>query len=162
MDRELATVIIGAVFLLAMFGMIMGWRARSRKQADFAVLETVPADLGDIVAVGNGLYVATTLSDQPLERVSVRGLGFRSRVTVTVAREGVVVALTGQEPVFIAKHALRRAQHGTWTIDKAVEKGGLLVITWMLGDHEVDSYLRLDDDSEDFVAIVNDIVEVQQ
>lgn len=161
-DRGLASIVIASVFLLAISGMFFGWRARSTKQANFAVLDRPPSDLGEIVATANGLYVATTLHDDALERVSVRGLGFRSRTALTVARGGVVVELTGQEPFFIARNLLHGARRATWTIDKAVEKGGLHMVTWMLGDREVDSYFRLDGDQEGFVGIVNGLVEVRK
>lgn len=162
MDKNLATIIIGAVFILAILGMFLGWRARSRKQSDFALLEPAPSEIGDILMTSNGLYVATTLYSQPLERITVRGLGFRSRVTATVAQAGIVLALTGQEPVFIAQTMLRSVQRGTWTIDKAVESGGLVVISWLMGDREVDSYLRLDDDPHEFVSAADGLVEVQE
>ncbi|HMM81845.1 MAG TPA: ABC transporter permease [Terrimesophilobacter sp.] len=162
MDRYLPSIIIGAVFVLAIVGMYLGWRARSRAQGDLGDLPPVPAAPGDVLATAHGLYVATTDFQQPLERVTARGLGFRSRAEIRVAPAGITVGLTGREPFFIPRHELRAVQRATWTIDKAVEKRGLVVISWLWGERDVDTYFRLDDDPGEFVAAAAALVEVGQ
>lgn len=159
MDRLIPTVIIGAILLLAILGMYLGWRARARRQSDIAAPPPVPESPGPIAIVASGLYVATTRAGEPLERITVRGLGFRSRATVSVAEQGVILELTGQPPMFIARDVLRGVDRGTWTIDTAVESGGLVVISWQLGDRELDSYLRLDGNPQEFLDCAAELVE---
>jgi hypothetical protein len=161
-DRYLPTVIVGVIFLLVLIGMLWGWRNRSKRHNDLTELAPVPAELGEVFAAASGLYVATTLSDEPLERVTIRGLGFRSRSTVTVTEAGIVLALTGQEPRFLAKDAIRAVHRSTWTIDKAVEPGGLVVIAWRWGERDVDSYFRLDGEPGEFIALAEKLVEVSE
>ena len=146
MDRVLPSILVGAILVLALAGMYLGWRALRRRQAGLAAPEVPPADTGAVLAEGDGLYVATTLGGAPLERVAVGGLGFRSRASVTVAESGIVLRLTGQQPVFIPRERLRSVERATWAIDTAVETGGLVALGWELGEQEVDSFLRLDGD----------------
>jgi hypothetical protein len=151
-DRVIPSVIVGAIIVLALVGMYLGWRARRRRQADLPAPMAALDDLGAVLATASGLYVATSLAGKPLERIAVRGLGFRSRADVTVAEAGIVLVLTGQDPAFIPRESLRGVERATWTIDKAVETGGLVAIGWSHGDLEVESYLRLDDDPSAVLA----------
>ncbi|GAA3745597.1 transporter [Leifsonia bigeumensis] len=151
MDRLLPSIIVGFVIVAALIGMFFGWRARQRRQAGIPAPEAVPADVGAIRTAVSGLYVATTRAGEPLERIAVRGLGYRSRMVATVADRGVTLELTGARPAFIPATALRSAGRATWAIDKAVEPGGLVVLGWRLGDLDVDSYFRIDGEAQAFI-----------
>ena len=48
-------------------------------------------------------------------------------------------------PRAIPVAAITGIERATWTIDRGVEPNGLNAITWMLGDTELTSFLRLDD-----------------
>ncbi|PRY70379.1 hypothetical protein B0I08_101514 [Glaciihabitans tibetensis] len=151
-------VVVLLLLLLAL--MLFGWRARKRRQAGLGQPAPVPEDLGAIRGTFDGLYVATTLAGDPLNRVAVRGLGFRARARLTVAETGVVLALRGEPEVFIPAAALREVTRATWTIDRVVEPGGLVLVGWTLGAADalphadagaaadaqttVDSYFRLE------------------
>ena len=142
-DRTTSTTIVIVVIVLALVGMAIGWRGRKKRQSHLAVPDTVPADIGrDLLSV-EALYVATTMADDELNRVAVAWLGFRARASMTVAEAGVVLSLAGGNEVFISRVALRAIDRATYTIDRAVEKGGLVRLTWSLGTTPVDSYLRL-------------------
>ncbi|MDQ1562539.1 MAG: hypothetical protein QOE85_1880, partial [Actinomycetota bacterium] len=60
---------------------IIGWTTRRRRQRSIPSPETLPADIGAVHGEFEGFYVSTTLDGQPLNRVAVRGLGFRARAT---------------------------------------------------------------------------------
>jgi hypothetical protein len=156
-DRYLPSIIVGALFVLAIAGMYLGWRARARRDSGHTALPAMPEKTGAVRYEASGLYVATTLLEQPLERVALRGLGFRSRASVRVYREGIALELTGQEPVFLSRERILSVQRATWTIDKAVEAGGLVVISWRLGDRDVDTYVRFDGDTEAFLAATDEL-----
>ena len=143
MTRPESTAITIAILLLALLGMYLGWRARKRRQSAIAPLPVVPTNLGAALFTVEALYVATTLAGEPLNRVAVRGLGFRGRATVTVVPEGVVLGIAGIAEVWVAREAIRSVERATWTIDKAVEAGGLAVIAWAIGETQVDTYLRI-------------------
>ncbi len=143
MDRLLPTLIIGGVILAVFALMLAGWRARRRRQSGLARPMLAPATLGAASLVVDGWYVATTLADQPLERIAVHGLGFRARVSAGVHPEGVVLAVRGQHAILVEPASLRGAGRATWAIDRVVERDGLVLIGWMLGETPVDTYLRL-------------------
>lgn len=148
-----------AVLLILLALMFLGWRRRQRSQAEIPAPSTVPEDLGEPSLTASGFYVATTVAGEPLNRIAVAGLGYRARATVAVHRRGLALAIPGQAPIFIPATDIRSVQKATWTIDRVVEQGGLILVRWVLGSDdaqevEVDSYLRFGDDSEEFFESV--------
>ena len=156
MDRTSSTTIVIAVILLAFAGMVIGWRGRQRRQAQLSRPDAVPAQTGRELLVAEAFYVATTMADDELNRVAVVGLGFRARATVVVVEAGVILALAGSPEVFIPLKALRTIDRATFTIDRVVEKGGLVRLGWLLGETPVDSYLRLTDPA-DALALIDSV-----
>jgi hypothetical protein len=146
MDDKLvpALVVIGLI-VVAVALMALGWRNRRKRQAALDVVPVPPAEIGEEFAQVRALYVATTLAEQPLERVVVGGLGFRAKALVRIARGGIVLELAGNPPAFIALAELRGVGLASWTIDKGVDEDGLVFVRWELGGTAVDSYLRADD-----------------
>lgn len=142
MDRTVLQIIVVAFLATLLLLMVLGWRALKRRQRDIAEPVATPLDIGTILASLPGKYVATTASGSPLDRIAVHGLGFRSNVVAIVAEAGIVMRLPGQD-LFIPLADLRDVRRATWTIDRVVERDGLHLIEWTLGDRVVDSYLRL-------------------
>lgn len=141
-------VLILVVFVL----MAVSWRRRGARNPAGA-LGAPPAGVA-ASAVLEGLHVGTTLAGQPLERVTVKPLGFRARGELAVRPDGVELRLDGSAPVLIPLTSIRSQSRATWTIDRGVEEDGLNVLTWALGDTELDSAFRMrePDAFEDAVA----------
>ena len=154
MDRYLLLGIVIAIAFLVLGLMALGWYLRRRRQEGIPSLVAVPAILTDPVSF-DGLYVATTSVDNPLDRIAVRGLGFRARTSVIVAGEGVVIPIAGQADSFIPRADLLKVDRATWTIDRVVEADGLVVIDWRLGERILSSYFRLDDPAGFVAAVTN-------
>jgi hypothetical protein len=131
---------------LAVVGLLMvvGWRALRRRQGDVAGLAPVPSDPGATVLTEDLLYVATTRAEQPLERIAVKGLGFRARAVLTVATGGIRLDLAAAEPGFIPAAALRGVGRATWTIDRAVSNDGLVFVRWSDGAAATEPAATLD------------------
>ena len=136
--------IVLALLLVLLALMVLGWRARRNRQRAVASPLTVPESVGEVVFTGLGRYVATTVAGDPLDRVAVRGLGFRGSVTLTVTTLGIIVALVGRDEFWIPASEIRDQRRATWTIDRVVETDGLQLIQWNLGGQIVDSYFRFD------------------
>lgn len=143
MDRSVSTTIVIALIALALLGMYLGWRARQKRQAALPRPLPVPAALGTAAFAGEVFYVATTVAGEPLNRIAIGGLGFRARALVEVHREGVVLAIPGQPDAWLPVGDIRAVERATWTIDRVVEKDGLVLLAWTLGESPVDSYLRV-------------------
>lgn len=141
-ERLIPALVILAMVVIAFVFMALGWRNRRRRQANLDVVPVPPSEIGDEIARERVLYVATTLAEQPLERVVVGGLGFRAKGEAHIARGGLVLDLAGAPPAFIPVADIRGVGLASWTIDKGVEEGGLVFVRWQLGDTTVDSYLR--------------------
>jgi hypothetical protein len=141
-ERLIPALVILAMVVIAFVFMALGWRNRRRRQVNLDVVPVPPSEIGDEIARERVLYVATTLAEQPLERVVVGGLGFRAKGEVHIARGGLVLDLAGAPPAFIPVADIRGVGLASWTIDKGVEEGGLVFVRWQLGDTTVDSYLR--------------------
>jgi hypothetical protein len=152
-SKVLAAILVIAFIVLALGAMALSWWARGKRQQGYAHLVEAPDDLGEVYGSFTGLYLATTPADRPLERIVVRGLGFRERTTVQFTEAGVVFMGDRYLPPWCVTDIGR----ASYTIDRGVEPDGLSVIHWMLGDDAVASYFRLDD-PEGFIAVGTDFM----
>lgn len=153
MTRELTFVVIAAVAVLALAAMWWGWRRRTKRDRAIVAPTAIPEG-GTETATYEGFYVATTRHDAPLERLAIRHLAFRGRVTVRMRTDGMILEIPGEPAVFLAAGDVRGVGRATWTIDRVVETGGLVVVSWQAStDTVADTYLRIAEESADaFVA----------
>ncbi|MFH8249822.1 hypothetical protein ACH3VR_05565 [Microbacterium sp. B2969] len=142
----LLTMISVAVALLVT--LVWAWIRRTRRdQALRAPVVDAPAG-ANVTTSFDGFYVATTKHGEPLERLAIRGLGFRSRAEVIVTDHGVALDLTGQPRVFLPTARIVGVAQATVAIDRAVEPDGLVRLDWRTDDGTVvDSYFRPQDAS---------------
>jgi hypothetical protein len=151
----LASVLIPLALVAA--GMIVGWRALRRRSSDVTGLDPVPSEPGGALLAEDLLYVATTRAEQPLQRIAVKGLGFRARAVLTVSARGIRLDLAGGQPGFIPTAALQGVGRATWTIDRAISSDGLVFVRWLQGSGAergaLDSYFRSADPAALVAAI---------
>lgn len=147
MTREGALLVIAGVAAVALALLAWAWWRRMRRDARYtAPVGELPDGTGETVFPG--LYVATTRHDEPLERLAIKGLGFRSRVDVTVTSTGVALDLPGQPRIALTRDRLIDAAQATVAIDRVVERDGLTRVSWRIDDDTiVDTYLRPQDAS---------------
>ncbi|MGN6743005.1 MAG: PH-like domain-containing protein [Amnibacterium sp.] len=162
MIPPVAVAITLLVLVAALLGMAISWRLRGRRQAGLAVPQAPGAE-GRVLTEADGLYLATTFAGRPLERVSAAGLGFRARAHLTVTDTGVRIDRDGSDALTVPAASIRGAGTATWTLDRAVEPGGLAVLAWFLdsaaGPVPVESSFRLEPRPRDaFVAAVAALV----
>lgn len=148
MSQQGALLVMVAVAVVLLALLVWGWSRRVRRDRGLT------APRGDIpvgavtTAAFPGLYVATTKHGEPLERLAIDGLGFRSKADLTVTDAGVAIDLTGQPRVFLPVSLLAGVAQATVAIDRVVEPDGLVRIEWRLDDDTiVDSYFRPQDAS---------------
>lgn len=157
MTREGALLVMIAVAVALLALGAFAWRRRSRRDAGITAPFGEVPDAAAVQTVSTGFYVATTRHGEALERLAIRGLGFRSRVDVTVTDRGVALDLVGQPRMFIATDRIASVSQATTAIDRVVEPGGLVRLSWRAertdGTSEtVDSYLRPQDQSAQGLA----------
>ena len=141
MTRE----IIGAsaIALVALVVWLV-WLSNRRLRARQEALLPAPA-LGNADTGTAGFYVATVFADKPLDRVWAHGLGGRGRAVIQVSAPGVVIDRSGEQGILIPRRELIAVGRASATIDKGVEKDGLIQLLWRLGDAEVITSLRIVD-----------------
>ena len=138
---------LSLLFTLVLIGVALaliavGWRNRLRRQSDVEPLPEVPAELGAPLAAADGQYVASTTAGDWLDRIAVHHLGIRTNARLSVHPEGVLFERAGAGPVFIPTGRLTGVRQESGMAGKFVEKDGLLVLSWMLGSHELDTGYR--------------------
>jgi hypothetical protein len=138
-----STTVIIVVTLLIFFGMWAAWRGRVRRDSGLVPSTDVPGALGAPIVEARVLYVATTRHGEPLQRLAIRGLGFRAQGTLAVYASGAAIRLVGSGDVWAPASVIESAEPAQVTIDKVVEKGGLFRLSWRISDTPVDSYFRV-------------------
>ncbi|WP_336626241.1 MULTISPECIES: PH-like domain-containing protein [unclassified Microbacterium] len=152
MTREGALLVILAVVVVLIALGVLAWRRRTRRDGDLrAPVGEIPTG-ARATSAASGFYVATTPHDEPLERLAIAGLAFRSRADVTVTDHGIALELPGAAPLFIPVAQIAGVDLARVAIDRVVEPGGLVRLTWRAqhGEHDsrlVDTYLRPQDAS---------------
>ena len=148
MTRVWLVLICLALVALALVGMWFGWRNRERRQADLPELPALPADLGaQLLDTLDGEYVGTAYATSWQDRVVHGGLGMRSGASLGLHESGVLVERDGSAPLFVPAAAITGARLAPGLANKVVGTGGLLVISWRLGDAQLDTGFRADDKS---------------
>jgi hypothetical protein len=139
---EMAAV-MGIVLIALAYLAIRGWRSRSAAQSKLiAQLPSGFEPAGDN-KVSDLYYVVTTVSGAPLERIIRFGLGNRGKAVANLSEAGLILDRTGEEPLFLDASSIKSANTASATIGKAVERDGLVVVTWTNGTAEFDTYLRV-------------------
>ncbi|WP_139256673.1 PH-like domain-containing protein [Herbiconiux ginsengi] len=170
MARVLPAVLVTALALLLLAAMFWAWRARNKRQTAFhRPLEAPEIDArGAELGRASVLYVATTTAGEPLDRLTIPGLAFRGRGTVTVFEQGVSLIIPGEPETFVPRESLRSVGTSTWAIDRVVETGGLVRFDWTYqaatGPAEVESYVRAIElgDATRLIRAANAIVPASQ
>ncbi|MER5278156.1 hypothetical protein ABT025_20710 [Streptomyces sp. NPDC002809] len=144
--------VIGLLVLIAFVYWLMrqGWKWRGSLQSGLSDLATTPdgfAD-GEKLLTLTGRYHASTTAGQWLDRIVAHGLGTRSRVELTLTEQGLGVVRPGATDFFVPAADLRDARTDKALAGKVLPEGGLLVITWALGDQLIDSGFRSDHSAE--------------
>lgn len=144
MDKVVDGAVVVIVLVVVIPLLVLSWRRRKTRQAEFDAVGPMPADAGTTRATADGLYLATTPRGDRLDRIAVGGLGFRARLTVRIADAGVTLPMPDRD-VFIPAADLLEVDTASWAIDRGIEPGGITVIAWRLGEREVESFVRFDD-----------------
>jgi hypothetical protein len=147
MERLWLTLAVLAVCVLAGYGLLVGWRHRAQRQEGLPELPSVPADLGPELATAlTGLYVSTTTAGNWQDRIVARGLGRRANGTTELTADGVLIDRIDDDPIFLPAGSLIEVGTAPGIAGKVMGlPHGVLIISWRLGDVELDSGFRADD-----------------
>lgn len=149
MTREIIGFALVTLVLVVAFRIIRA-TANKREQQE----KTLPEPLGSAggVELGPALYVATVLSNSPLTRIWAYGLGSRGKAQVYTSDAGLSIERKGERDILIPANSLRGITRESATIDKGVEREGLVAIHWTLGNKSVTTHLRVIDNAKEFIS----------
>lgn len=140
MIRELiGLLLIALVFLIA-------WRVYKsvqRRKQEQQLLLPAPWPPAGGVELGDVFYASTVFAESPLSRVWAHRLGGRGKAKLFVSESGVSIERVGEPGLLIPKDDLIELTRASATIDKGVEKDGLMVLVWKLGPERVMTNLRV-------------------
>ena len=146
MERLWLTLAIAAFFLLCAWGMWLGWRRKARSQSvQFPPFPEIPAEPGEILLESTGLYVSTTTAGNWQDRVVTRGAGLRSSAIWRLHPGGVAIERGGAPDFWIPRPAITGVRRDSRIAGKVMGTDALLIITWRLGESELDTGFRGDD-----------------
>lgn len=145
MPWGVSVAVLAVLLVAALLGMRRGWRSRAVRTAQ--VVPALPARPDDLGAQRCGplaaVYVSSTLSGQPWERIAAQGLGARSEASVRVHDAGVLIERTGTRDLLVPAPDLRAVVTAAGMAGKVVGGEGLVVLTWQAPGGLVDTGLRL-------------------
>lgn len=160
MTQEIAGSMMLVLMVMALAAAGWGWYRRVKRYSPLTELLRFEKPESEPTLVVSALYVATTEADTPIARVAAGPLAYRAKATVAIHPEGISVVLAGSPPLLFPRTPVLQAGLATWTIDRVVEPGGLLLVRWELGQSEVDSYFRIvDGDVNQVVAAITSLQE---
>lgn len=138
MNRE--TIGFLMLSLVAVIALAIWRSVRKRRAAQEKLIAAPPAATAQ--GVLEAFYVSTVFEVSPLERVWAHGFAMRGRSTLSVADDGISVHRTGERSFLIPAKTIAGIDAASATIDKGVERGGLSMIHWSLGETKVASHFR--------------------
>lgn len=139
LGAAIAALLIAFLVLLA----IRSWRTRASAQS-----QLISAPLNSLDSVGflaTGFYVATTMTAEPLNRITAYRLGARGRADFSVGATGLLIERVGEPSLAIPTAQLVDAQTATATIDRAVEAEGLIEVLWHQNSVKLSTFIRVVD-----------------
>jgi hypothetical protein len=147
MDRALLTVVLVLVILLAAYGLLVGWRHRAARQSEYPELPVAPSELGEeLTDPISGLYISTTAAGRWQDRIVARGLGRRAAATVHLHTAGILIDRVGETALFLPAADVVAVGTAPGIAGKVMGMpDGILVLTWTLGDTDLDSGIRIND-----------------
>ncbi|HSA53278.1 MAG TPA: hypothetical protein VLH10_24595 [Yinghuangia sp.] len=156
---------IFVVLILGTYALMWrAWKKRGRRQADLPAPAAAPAEPGaeepPLLPGLTGRYFGSTTAGDWLDRIVAHGLGTRSTVALTLTAQGLRVDRPAAAGFFVPAADLAGARFEKAAAGKVLPEGGLLVVTWKLGDTLLDSGFRSDHAAEHdaWVDAVNRLV----
>ncbi|GAA2345443.1 transporter [Saccharopolyspora halophila] len=138
---------LAALVVLVFFGMRRGWLARARRQgAELPAFPSAPAEPGEYrLPAATGMYIGTTKADDWQDRIAVGDIGHRANGTIRLHERGVRIEREGASALWIPAESVADARLDHKLANKVVPGAGLVVVTWRLGEHMLDTGFRGDD-----------------
>lgn len=141
-QRTLLTLLMIAIIGLSFLGMRKGWRNRAKLELA-EVNKEKPENVSAISPSVDARFAGTTIAGKWLDRITGQGLGTPRSVTLQIFNEGIFVTDEGDFNLWIDKSAITSVDSKRGIAGDVVEKVGMLIFTWQLGELQLDSGIRV-------------------
>ena len=158
------SLLVGALVLLlvgALTLMRRAWRAKAARQLDIPPPRARgTVDSNWVYRPVDGRYLSSTRAGDWLDRIVVHSMGVPSNATMGVSPDGVWIERQGGRDIFIPDESLDEARLDRAISGKVYEQGGVVVVTWRLGEVVIDTGFRAQapERHEELVAAINAVV----
>ena len=140
--RTVLTLIVIAIILLSVYGMFRGWRKKNR--AGLAPIQTAaPHGANAISPKVAARFAGTTTSGNWLDRITNYELGTPRGIDFQVFDQGMFFTDSQEFNLWINKDQITQVRTGRGIAGDVVEKDGMLIITWQLGETHLDTGVRV-------------------
>jgi hypothetical protein len=146
MQKYYIALIAAVLFFFFVLAAIRSWKARSNQQeADFSQPPMALTAAGSQLLKVRAYYVATTFSENHLERIRAYGLGIRGLAHAMVFEGGLQLIRKGERPLAIDRQSILGLSTNQVTIDRVTESKGLVTIDWQQDSTQFSTHLRVVD-----------------
>jgi hypothetical protein len=137
------------------------WRSWRRAPQYTSPLDKTPPQWQSDICV-SAVYASTTRAGRWMERLRGGDLGSRSQATLCVGGLGIWIERESAQSIFIGRDQIQSISLAPGIAGKVVGGRGVLVVTWTLGDHLVDTGLLITDqkDRETIFTAASELVDV--
>ena len=157
--ERIALTLLTVGFALAMFTLMrLGWKNKLRTQNEVAEPLKIPADFVALRSY-NGRYLASTAAGAWLTRIVVHELGVPSRCKLQVGENGLAFLREGARSFYVPNRDALSTRADRAIAGRAFERDGIAVLTWKLGEIEIDSGFRADSVDEHLKFLAEELGE---
>lgn len=152
MTRTLLVAALVALVALCLLGMRRSWNARNERQADIAM----PVPLGGTELVAgpwSGTYLGAVFADRWLDRITVHTLGARGVANVSLTASGIDISRPGELSFSVPKADVIAVRADKGIAGRAYEDGGIVVVSFRLGDTPIDIGFRFPSTEDHLAAL---------
>lgn len=141
-QRTLLTLLVIGVIALAFFAMRKGWQNKSKRKVD-QISTAIPNGAVAISTSVDARFAGSTTSGNWLDRITDQNLGTPRGISLQVFQEGLFMTDLGDFNLWISIESIKKIKTGQGIAGDVVEKNGMLLITWQLGDLAIDTGVRV-------------------
>lgn len=146
--ERLALTALTILFALTMFSLMrIGWRNKLKVQRQIVSPFEIPADFVALRSYA-GRYLPSTAAGAWLTRIAVHGLGVPSSCEVQIGTDGLAFVREGAPSFYVPFSDVIATRSDRAIAGRAYEKDGIAVLTWRLGDVEIDTGFRASSTSD--------------
>ncbi len=147
-----ATLALIAWLSMSLYRSRLGPRTRPRYRAALALapfpappFELAGPDGAALLPEAGVLYLGTTMAGDWNDPVTIGDVAVQTPATLHISRSGLLVDRAGASPLWVPAMSVRGVRLGRSLSGQVQAGDGMLVVTWQLGGHLLDTGFRGDE-----------------